>query len=114
MKSLVLTLALLAAPPAFAHAHLENSTPAAGTTVAAPAELRLAFSEGVEPRVSKVALTGPGGAVALGAASVEASHPDVLVVPIAKPLAPGAYTVKWRAVSVDSHATQGSFAFTVK
>ncbi len=50
----------------------------------------------------------------LGAAKVEAGDQKVLIVPIAKPLSPGLYTVHWHAVSVDTHHTQGTFEFTVK
>jgi copper resistance protein C len=35
-------------------------------------------------------------------------------VPIAKPLSAGEYAVRWQAVSVDTHHTQGTFEFTVK
>ena len=31
----------------------------------------------------------------------------------APPLAPGRYTVHWRVLSVDTHVTEGTFAFTV-
>ena len=55
-----------------------------------------------------------GGAAALGKASVEAGHQSMLIVPIAKTLSPGVYTVHWRAVSTDTHHTQGTFEFTVK
>jgi len=104
-----------AATAAFAHAHLEKAMPAVGGTVASASEIRLEFSEGVEPRFSSVALMGPGGAaVSLGPAKIEAADQKVLIVPIAKPLAPGAYTVHWHAVSVDTHHTQGTFEFTVK
>ncbi len=99
---------------AFAHAQLESSTPPVGGIVASPGEIRLVFSEGVEPKFTGLTLTGPGGAAALGAPSVEAGHPEVLIVPVKGALAPGAYTVKWRAVSVDTHHTQGTFEFTVK
>ena len=99
---------------AFAHAQLEKATPAVGGTVASASEIRLEFSEGVEPRFSKVSLTGPGGAVPLGAAKTESSNQAVLIVPISKPLSAGAYTVHWQAVSVDTHHTQGTFEFTVK
>jgi len=95
---------------AFAHAQLEKSTPAIGGTVASASEIRLEFSEGVEPRFSKVS----GGAVPLGAAKTEPSNQAVLIVPITKALAAGAYTVRWQAVSVDTHHTQGTFEFTVK
>ena len=103
-----------AATDAFAHAQLEKATPAVGGTVASASEIRLEFSEGVEPKFSKVSVTGPGGAVPLGAAKTEPSNQAVLIVPIAKRLSPGEYTVHWHAVSVDTHHTQGDFQFTVK
>ena len=103
-----------AATSAFAHARLERATPAIGGTVASPSEIRLDFSEGVEPKFSGVTLTAAGGAtVALGAARNEAGHQEVLIVPVGKPLPPGAYIVHWHAVSVDTHHTQGDFQFTV-
>jgi methionine-rich copper-binding protein CopC len=104
----------LTAAQAFAHAQLEKATPAVGGTVASASEIRLEFSEGVEPKFTKVSLTGPGGAVPLGAAKTEPSNQAVLIVPIAKALAAGAYTVHWQAVSVDTHHTQGTFEFNVK
>ena len=60
-----------AATDVFAHAQLEKATPAVGATVSSPSEIRLEFSEGVEPKFTKVSLTGPGGAVPLGAANTE-------------------------------------------
>jgi hypothetical protein len=30
-----------------------------------------------------------------------------------KPLGPGSYKVHWRALSVDTHTTQGTFSFHV-
>ena len=105
----------LTATSAFAHAQLEKATPAVGGTVASASEIRLEFSEGVEPKFTKVTLTGPGGsAVPLGVAKTEPSNQAVLIVPITKALAAGAYTVHWQAVSVDTHHTQGTFEFTVK
>jgi methionine-rich copper-binding protein CopC len=105
----------LVATQAFAHAQLEKATPAVGGTVAGASEIRLEFSEGVEPRFSGVTLTSAGGAsVPLGVAKTEPSNPAVLIVPISKPLSADAYTVHWHAVSVDTHHTQGTFQFTVK
>jgi methionine-rich copper-binding protein CopC len=114
--AIALSLALVSVPSAaFAHAKLETAAPAAGATVASPSEIRLTFSEAVEPRFSGVTLTGPGGAKApLGAPKVEGNDQRVLIAPIAKALGAGAYTVHWRAVSVDTHHTQGTFQFTVK
>src|SRR5271157_5640682 len=105
----------LTASAAFAHAQLEKSTPPVGGTVASASEIRLEFSEGVEPKFTKVTLTGPdGGAAPLGAARTESGNQAVLIVPISKPLSVGVYTVRWQAVSVDTHHTQGTFEFTVK
>jgi methionine-rich copper-binding protein CopC len=111
---LSLAFALIAAQ-AFAHAQLEKATPAVGGTVASASEIRLEFNEGVEPKFTKVTLTGPGGAAApLGTARTESGNQAVLIVPISKPLSAGVYTVRWQAVSVDTHHTQGTFEFTVK
>ncbi len=104
----------LVASAAFAHAQLERATPAVGSTVAGASEIKLEFSEGVEPKFTSVTLTSASGAaLALGKPSVEGDA-KVLVVKIVAPLAPGEYTVNWKAVSVDTHHTQGSFNFTVK
>ena len=115
-RRIALSLAFaLVSTQAFAHAQLEKAAPPVGGTVASASQIRLTFSEGVEPRFTKVSLTGPGGAaVPLGAAKTAPNNQSVLVAPIAKPLAAGVYTVHWHAVSVDTHHTQGIFQFTVK
>ena len=99
---------------ALAHAKLQSASPPVGGTVAPPAEIRINFSEGVEANFSGVDLTGSGGAVPLGKPSAAPGDDKTLIVKIGKTLAPGTYSVKWRAVSVDTHRTQGGFAFTVK
>jgi copper resistance protein C len=115
IRAIPASLALVfAATTAFAHAQLEKATPPVGGTVASASEIRLEFSEGVEPKFTKVSLTGPGGAVPLGAANTAPGNQAVLIVPIARALAAGAYKVHWQAVSVDTHHTQGTFEFTVK
>jgi len=103
------------ATAAFAHAQLQKATPAVGGTVSAsPTEIRLKFSEGVEPRFSGIALAAQDGATeATGKPSVDPADNSVLVATIAQKLKPGVYKVTWRAVSVDTHKTQGSFNFTI-
>jgi methionine-rich copper-binding protein CopC len=104
-----------ASTQAFAHAQLEKATPPVGGTVSPPSEIRLEFSEGVEPKFTGVTLTSASGAtVPVGPAKTETGNAAVLIVPIAKSLAPGVYTVRWHAVSVDTHHAQGDFQFTVK
>jgi copper resistance protein C len=108
-------LLLCGATDAFAHAQLEKATPAVGGTVGSASEIRLEFSEGVEAKFSAITLTSPAGAnVQLGQPKTEGSDTRVLIAPITSALAAGAYTVHWRAVSVDTHHTQGTFKFTVK
>ena len=104
-----------AASAAFAHAQLDKSTPPVGGVVASASQIRLKFTESVEPKFSGVTLTGQGGAsIPLGPASVDPTDHATLIVDIGKPLPPGVYIVKWRAVSTDTHHTQGAFDFTVK
>ena len=116
MKRIVLPFAALVAfsGAAYAHAQLESASPPVGGTVESPAQISITFSEGVEPKFSGVAVSGPGGAVPVGKASVAPGDNKVLVVKVGKKLAPGTYTVKWHAVSVYTHHTQGDFDFTVK
>jgi hypothetical protein len=103
------------ATAAYAHAQLEKATPSVGGTVASVPEIRLKFSEGVEPRFSGIALASEGGAaVPLGEPSVDPADNSMLIAKVGKALPPGVYTVTWHAVSVDTHKTQGSFSFTVK
>ena len=75
---------VFAASAAFAHAQLEKATPGVGATVASASEIRLKFSEGVEPRFSRISLTAAdGAAVPLGAASTQPGDATVFVAPIA-------------------------------
>ena len=116
LKTAALSLAaILAATAAFAHAQLQHATPPVGGTVsAAPQQLRLQYSEGVEPRFSTVALaTDAGRAIPLGAPAVDPADAKILTVSIGEALKPGVYVVTWRAVSVDTHKTQGEYRFTV-
>jgi methionine-rich copper-binding protein CopC len=111
MKPWFLMLAPLIATPAFAHAMLEQANPAAGAVLnKAPKEIVLRFSEPLEGAFSSVALKGPDGAIV--ATTSHAS--DRTMRTALKALAPGKYRVTWRAVSVDTHHSEGSFTFTIK
>jgi methionine-rich copper-binding protein CopC len=107
-------LVLAAASPAFAHAHLLQSDPAASASAASPKELTLDFSEGLEIAFSGVTLTGPSGAVTTGAATLDPKDNKVLLVPLSAPLTAGTYTVAWHALSSDGHKTTGTYSFIVK
>ena len=101
---------------AFAHAHLQQPLPAAGSEVdASPQALTLNFSEGIETQFSGVTLTGPQQkAIPLGKPVRSDNHKAQLTVPVEQALTPGAYTVDWHVVSVDGHKTKGQYTFTVK
>ncbi len=105
---------LLAAPSAFAHAHLKTAAPSVGETIqAAPTEVALNFTEGLEPRFSTIEVKDKGGVrVDTGAPHLAPGDNKHFSVDV-KPLTPGIYTVIWHATSVDTHRTEGTFQFTV-
>ncbi len=117
-SKLVITAALassLSATAAFAHAFLDHAVPGVGATVSgSPSELRLTFTQALVPAFSGVQITTAGGApVAAGKATPDPADPMTLHVRLSQPLKPGAYKVTWHVVSVDTHRTDGSYAFTV-
>ncbi len=104
---------MLSPLPAFAHAHLDRSTPTAGATVTAPREVTLWFTEALEPKFSTIEVRDAKGvAMHTGKATPGADNTAELSVAV-KPLPPGRYTVIWRILSVDTHRTSGEFVFTV-
>ena len=106
-------LAVLAPAAARAHAFLDHADPRVGASVdPAPRTLMLVFTEPIEAAFSRVEVEdGNGRKLLLG--SLEHPSPATLALPLPA-LAPGEYTVHWAVVSVDTHATEGSFHFTVK
>src|SRR5438874_6221972 len=110
------TAAAVGIPPAtaLAHAFLNQAVPSVGGTVAtSPREIRLTFSEGVEPRFSGIELaTSDGRAIATGPAIRDPGDDKQLVLAV-PPLAPGRYKVSWHVLSVDTHRTEGAYSFTV-
>lgn len=104
-------LVTLAAANANAHAFLDHATPLVGSTVAsAPHEVVLTFTQNLEPAFSSVEVTnGSGARVDTGKAAVSGNSMRIGL----KASGPGAYHVHWRALSVDTHTTQGNFTFTV-
>jgi methionine-rich copper-binding protein CopC len=98
---------------ALAHAHLVSSDPA-NLTKAPPSALRLTFSEGIEPALSGVTVTGPANmTLPTGTPSLAKGDDKVLIVPVAQQPGAGTYTVNWHAFAKDGHTTHGSYVFTV-
>ena len=98
--------------PALAHAFLQHASPRAGAVVAhAPKEIVLEFSESLEPTFSGIAVSdATGHDVEAASAVIQGDSMHVAL----NPLPAGRYRVVWRAVSVDTHRTEGSYNFTVK
>jgi methionine-rich copper-binding protein CopC len=95
---------------AWAHARLESSVPANGSTVAkAPAEIILMFSDAA--RVTAVAITKDGGREEK-IAKLPTETATRLTVALPK-LADGSYTVDWRVASKDGHVMNGKVRFTI-
>jgi len=113
---LALTAAALVPTAAFAHASLAKSVPAAGSTVApALKAVELTFNEPVEAKSSGAEIVGSDNhAAPAGPATSKAGDAATLVIPLSKPLALGAYTVHWHAVSRDGHRVTGAYRFSVK
>ena len=99
---------------ALAHAFLSQAVPPVdGTVASSPKEIRLTFSEGVEPRFSGIELaTSDGRAIATAPATPEPGDTKQLVL-VLPPLAPGRYKVSWHVVSVDTHRTEGAYTFAI-
>ena len=97
--ALLFLASTLAAPAAWAHAHLTHQYPAADAEVtAAPQALTLNFSEGIKTRPAKR----------------NEQDAKQLIIPLDQTLNPGTYTVNWHVVSVDGHKTKGQYTFSVK
>ena len=108
MKKLI-SILVLAASPAFAHAKLIGSDPAANASVKSPTMIKLTFSETLEPAFSTASLSDSAGKAMPVPKSVGGA--TITLLPIG--LKPGAYHVNWRAVGHDTHKLSGSFGFKV-
>jgi copper resistance protein C len=79
----------------------------------APAEVRIWFTEALEPAFSTLRVVDQAGTqVDQGNKAVDPGDRTLLKVSL-RPLTPGSYKVIWRVLSVDSHTTEGSFSFSV-
>jgi methionine-rich copper-binding protein CopC len=99
---------------AFAHAQLTQATPAVAAEVAtAPTEVSLSFSEKLENTYSTVIVRDAmGKRVDKGDAHVDKTDRTLMTVPVGG-LMPGIYIVEWRALTADTHRTEGAYIFRV-
>jgi copper transport protein len=111
-RVLLVCLVALALPaPAFAHATLRSTTPQFGHELrTAPRTIRLHFDQQVKVLPGAIAVLNMNGVNFAGGARVDGTD---VVAPV-RALLRGAYTVRWRAISADSHVVSGVWTFGVR
>ena len=103
-----------AASPAFAHADLEQTSPAAGQVLdQPPKKLTLGFNESVEVALGAIRVyNSKGDRLEIGDASHPSGQQSQVQVDVPK-LDDDSYVVTWRVISADSHPVSGAFTFQV-
>jgi copper transport protein len=114
LAGIVAVAALVLPASAWAHAALLQTVPLASRTInTAPTEVRLRYSEPVEPRFAIVSVTDAAGRqVTDGNPSTAPGSPQTLVTPLRR-VPEGWYLVFWRVISADGHPVRGAFTFAV-
>jgi methionine-rich copper-binding protein CopC len=115
MNCMVIFLILVAASARLeAHAFLKDANPGVGSTIqTSPSEVRIRFTENIEPAVSSIQVFDASGKE-VDKHDLHLDRSDHALLHISLPqLAVGTYKVVWRIVSVDTHVTNGNFTFRV-
>ena len=113
--ALVLVILPIFASTSYAHAVIANSEPAANAQLGeAPAEIRIWFTEPLEPTYSTIQVRDSMGVLVDAPPSqVDAADDHQLALTLGE-LPEGVYTVVWRNVSsADGHQSAGSFPFSI-
>jgi copper transport protein len=110
----VIAAALALPAGAWAHAALVRTVPEASRTLnSAPTEVRMTFSEPVEPRFAIVSVTDAAGhQQTAGVPRRDPADPDTIAIPLDR-VPQGWYLVYWRVISADGHPVRGAFTFAV-
>ena len=116
MKRIVIFFLILVAASARleAHAFLKDADPGVGsTTQRSPSEVRIRFTENIEPAVSNIQVFDASGKE-VDKRDLHLDRSDHALLHVSLPrLGAGTYKVVWRVVSVDTHVTNGNFTFRV-
>lgn len=111
-----LLVAVVAAVPATTlHFGLSRSVPAAGSSVPAPSEVTLWFSEVPQDNSITIRLVDSrGDLVASTDPRQDPEEGTQFTIAPSATLSPGGYTVAWRGIGQDGHTVRGDFGFTVR
>ena len=115
--ALILSVALgsLSAGGAHAHAKVDTAEPKANSELSQPPkEIRLHFSDTLEPAFTKIMLhDAKGVAIKLPKALVDKSDAKTASAQLPV-LRAGEYLVRWSTMTRDSHKVKGEYRFKVK
>jgi copper transport protein len=115
VAALTLTILLLGAPQAFAHAKLDHALPADGARLQqAPQSVAFFFNEVIEANFGALRVYDAAGKeVETGAPFRPDGDDEALAIALEPGLPEGNYTATYRIISADSHPVAGSISFTV-
>ena len=100
---------------AFAHAFPVREMPRPGAVLAtAPPRVVITFTEDVNARFSGITVRTSGGARVDNRDPVrDRRDHKVLSIGLRRPITPGTYVVRWHALAMDGHRTEGHYDLTV-
>lgn len=97
--------------PVFAHAHLENSTPANGDVIKQSLnKIHLSFEENLEETSTFILEDNKGTTIPFSHLSKKGKSLEGTFI---KPLPSGHYKVHWKSIGDDGHPFEGDFSFSV-
>ncbi len=113
-STLVTALLVSSVATAVAHSAMDRAEPRPGSRLRTPpAEVKVWFTERLEPAFSTLSVENAAGHRVDRADGHVDDVDRTLIRTGLSPLAPGAYRVVWRVLSVDSHLTEGAFTFRI-
>ena len=104
----------IGAPSALAHSRPKVMVPAPDSTVTAPANVSVTFTEPLEPKFSSLSVTDTQGNKLNTASSLPLPNDPKTLTLALPPLKPGDYLVHWITVAPDGHRMEGEYKFSIK
>ena len=94
------------------HAELSTVTPTDKSTVPAPSEIVMTFTENLDASASNIRLVDASGAVVAQGGTVDSTNPKEMTLALSM-VAPGTYTIRWTSKSaLDGDVARGTTTFT--